>query len=55
MLDWDGLEKECLGCTKCGLCGTRNQVVFGAGSREGIFCSWEKAPVSRRICRASLS
>ena len=34
MLDWDGLEKECLGCTKCGLCGTRNHVVFGVGSRE---------------------
>ncbi len=31
MMDWNELEKNCLTCTKCGLCETRNHVVFGVG------------------------
>ena len=34
MEDWDELEKICLNCQKCGLCKTRNRVVFGAGSHD---------------------
>ena len=34
MLDWNGLEQTCLNCTKCGLCETRNNVVFGVGPRD---------------------
>ena len=34
MLGWEDLQKECLHCTQCGLCSTRNNVVFGVGNRE---------------------
>ncbi|MBQ2785897.1 MAG: uracil-DNA glycosylase [Oscillospiraceae bacterium] len=34
MLGWEELQKGCLHCTKCGLCSTRNNVVFGVGNRE---------------------
>ena len=34
MMDWETLEKTCAGCTRCGLCETRHNVVFGVGSRE---------------------
>ena len=39
MLDWTELEKTCYHCTKCGLCETRNNVVFGVGPRnaDGMF------------------
>ena len=31
MLDWENLKSTCYGCTKCGLCETRHNVVFGVG------------------------
>lgn len=34
MLDWAALEQMCLQCTKCGLCDTRHNVVFGVGPRD---------------------
>ena len=34
MLDWTELEKTWYHCTKCGLCETRNNVVFGVGPRN---------------------
>ena len=34
MLDWNTLEQTCLNCTKCGLCETRHNVVFGVGPRD---------------------
>ena len=34
MLEWNGLEQTCLSCTKCGLCETRHNVVFGVGPRD---------------------
>lgn len=34
MLNWDELEEKCLNCTRCGLCQTRNHVVFGVGNRQ---------------------
>ena len=33
MLDWNALEKTCASCTRCGLCETRHNVVFGVGAR----------------------
>ncbi len=30
--NFDELKKECLQCTKCGLCSTRHNVVFGVGN-----------------------
>lgn len=32
MMDWEALEKMCLECTRCGLCVTRHNVVFGVGN-----------------------
>ena len=34
MLDWQNLEQICLNCTKCGLCQTRHNVVFGVGPKD---------------------
>ncbi len=34
MLDWDELIRQCGSCTKCGLCQTRHNVVFGVGPRD---------------------
>lgn len=34
MLDWDALENLCKACTKCGLCQTRHNVVFGVGPKN---------------------
>lgn len=32
MLNWADLKKECDKCTRCGLCETRHNVVFGVGN-----------------------
>ena len=34
MMDWGNLEIACKTCTRCGLCDTRNNVVFGVGPRN---------------------
>lgn len=34
MLSWEELEQVCQECTRCGLCRTRHNVVFGVGNRE---------------------
>ena len=34
MLDWTELKGECAGCTRCGLCETRHNVVFGVGNEQ---------------------
>jgi len=34
MLNWEQLEAACSGCAGCGLCETRQNVVFGVGNRE---------------------
>ena len=31
MTDWQELERRCKSCTRCGLCETRHNVVFGVG------------------------
>ena len=34
MMDWPTLESTCQTCTRCGLCQTRNNVVFGVGPKN---------------------
>ena len=34
MIGWDELEQQCQNCYSCGLCGGRQNVVFGVGNRE---------------------
>ncbi len=34
MMDWEKLEQTCHSCTRCGLCETRHNVVFGVGPRH---------------------
>lgn len=34
MMDLETLERTCLNCTRCGLCETRHNVVFGVGPRD---------------------
>ena len=34
MLDWKQLKEECACCTRCGLCETRHNVVFGIGNEK---------------------
>ena len=34
MYDWNGLKQTCYSCTRCGLCETRNNVVFGVGRED---------------------
>ena len=34
MLQWEELESTCKSCTRCGLCDTRTNVVFGVGNRN---------------------
>ncbi len=32
MMNWDELQQACQSCTRCGLCETRKNVVFGVGN-----------------------
>ena len=34
MGEWESLEAACQDCIRCGLCSTRNNVVFGVGVRD---------------------
>ena len=34
MMDWENLRNACMNCTRCGLCETRNNVVFGIGNEQ---------------------
>ena len=34
MLDWENLKRVCNECTRCGLCETRHNVVFGIGNES---------------------
>lgn len=42
--DWNVLEKEALGCTKCALHTTRTRVVFGVGNRGARWMVIGEAP-----------
>ena len=34
MMQWEGLERICYDCTRCALCETRHNVVFGTGIKN---------------------
>ena len=34
MMDWEQLKRTCGACTRCGLCETRTNVVFGVGNQQ---------------------
>ena len=34
MMDWKTLQETCMACTRCGLCETRHNVVFGIGNQN---------------------
>lgn len=34
MMDWGTLQETCRICTRCGLCETRKNVVFGVGNKQ---------------------
>ena len=34
MMDWENLKQTCQSCTRCGLCETRHNVVFGVGNEN---------------------
>ncbi len=34
MMDWETLKNTCLHCSRCGLCETRHNVVFGVGKPD---------------------
>lgn len=55
MLNWERLEAQCDACTRCGLCETRHNVVFGAGNRQADILFVGEGPGSRRICRENPS
>ncbi|MEO7387392.1 MAG: uracil-DNA glycosylase [Gammaproteobacteria bacterium] len=42
--DWNVLEQEALGCTKCALHATRTRVVFGVGDRRAAWMVIGEAP-----------
>ena len=33
-MEWKELQSQCMACTRCGLCQTRNHVVFGVGNPD---------------------
>jgi DNA polymerase len=43
-LDWEALERAVAGCTRCGLCKSRRQTVFGAGNRSARLMVVGEAP-----------
>ena len=49
-MDWETLRSSCLACTRCELCKTRTNVVFGQGVEDadplkvgGEFCAEQYA------------
>ncbi len=52
MMEWESLKNECLSCTRCGLCQTRNNVVFGVGSRNADILFIGEGPGEQEDLRA---
>ncbi len=44
LLDWAALQQRVVGCTACGLHGTRTQTVFGVGNRNAQWMVIGEAP-----------
>ena len=51
MCDWDTLKQTCYTCTRCGLCETRNNVVFGVGREDADIMFVGEGPGKRRTFR----
>ena len=47
MKTWEELESECRTCTRCALCETRTNCVFGVGNREARLMFVGEAPGER--------
>lgn len=43
-LDWTALAQQVSGCTRCGLCATRTQTVFGTGDQQADWMLIGEAP-----------
>ena len=43
-MDWEVLKQQCANCTKCRLCQTRNNVVFGVGCKDADVLFIGEAP-----------
>lgn len=43
-INWDALQTEVATCTKCSLCETRNQTVFGSGNKNADWMLIGEAP-----------
>jgi DNA polymerase len=50
-MDWDALAGAVAACTACGLCRTRTQTVFGAGSRRARWMFIGEAPGAEEDAR----
>ena len=56
--DWESLERDCHGCTACGLAATRTNVVFGIGNSHAEVLFIGEGPGAnedlqgRTVCRA---
>ena len=55
MMRWEALREEVRVCTRCGLCETRTQTVFGVGNRRAELLVIGEAPGAMRIDRANRS
>ena len=44
MMDWTNLKQTCYSCTRCGLCQTRHNVVFGVGPENADVMFVGEAP-----------
>ena len=42
--NWDSLQAEVANCTKCALCATRTQTVFGSGNKQADWMLVGEAP-----------
>jgi len=50
-LDWEPLRERVASCTRCGLCETRTQTVFGVGSRTADWLIVGEAPGAEEDAR----
>ena len=53
MLNWDGLKSVCADCTRCGLCETRHNVVFGVGNEDADIMFVGEGPGEQEDLKAS--
>ena len=50
-MDMDTLKAECLACTRCELCATRTNVVFGQGVPDAEVLFVGEGQIGRASCR----